>query len=301
MGKVALHMMKIKSGGVGGIQSHVNREHPPKTNPDIDPSKTAENYDVIRNENFRHAIKDTIDCFATETKTVRKDAVVLCDFIVTSDEQTMKAMSPEKQRVFFEDTVRWFADRYGGENIVFATVHMDETTPHLHLGVVPISEERLSAKTLFDKKELTAIQTEFARDVGEKYGLERGIEGSERKHLSETRYKAQKAAEKLAELERGITTLEAKKSGLESDIEARKGILERLTAAVKELWSSAAGKVIALEAKLQKLEDRLNRALDLMPEQSRRDFVNAWKAAKEQEKPLVQQKAIKPKEKGWER
>ena len=44
----------------------------------------------------------------------------------------------------------------------------------MHLGVVPITADRLSAKTLFDKKELTSIQTDFAKQVGERYGLERG-------------------------------------------------------------------------------------------------------------------------------
>ena len=88
----AVHMMKIKTGGLGGIQSHMNREHPSKTNPDIDPERTLENYHILYTDNLRRSINTTIEVFATETKTVRKDAVVLCDFIVTSDEQTMKAM-----------------------------------------------------------------------------------------------------------------------------------------------------------------------------------------------------------------
>ena len=63
-------------GWCAGIQSHNNREHPPRTNPDIDPARTPQNYDIIYNDRYAKAVKDTIECFATETKTVRKDAVV---------------------------------------------------------------------------------------------------------------------------------------------------------------------------------------------------------------------------------
>ena len=75
----------------------------------------------------------------------------------------MKAMSPTEQKAFFEDSTKFFMDRYGAENVVNATVHMDETTPHMHLGVVPITGERLSAKNLFTRKELISLQTDFAR------------------------------------------------------------------------------------------------------------------------------------------
>lgn len=208
MGYAVVHMQKIKSGGVRGIQSHNKREHPPKTNPDIDLNKSAENYDIIYADNYQEKIKNIIRNFATETKTVRKDAVVMCNFIVTSDEHTMKSMTEEQQKDFFNDSVKWFADRYGAETIVNAVVHHDETTPHLHIGIVPIVGERLSAKKLFDRKELTAIQTDFSKQVGETYGLERGKEGSERTHLSEQRFKIETANEELQAIKEKISELE---------------------------------------------------------------------------------------------
>lgn len=197
MGYAVVHMAKVKSGGVRGIQSHNQREKDPLTNPDIDKSRTKENYDMVNSQdiNYNRAVKERIKTFATETTTVRKDAVVMCNMIVTSDEQTIKAMGAETQREFFKDSLEFFADRYGAENIVNATVHMDETTPHLHIGIVPIKDGRLSAKNLFTKSELRQLQTDFAKQVGEKYGLQRGIEGSEKTHLSEQRFKLEKAKE----------------------------------------------------------------------------------------------------------
>lgn len=243
MGYAVVHMMKIKQGGVRGIQSHNRREKPPRTNPDIDPSKTEQNYDVLftSDNTYWKDIKHKIDCLVDSKRAIRKDAVVLCNFVVTSDEQTMKAMSLEKQKCFFEESVKWFANRYGSDRIVNATVHMDERTPHLHLGLVPITKDgRLSAKDLFTRKEMTAIQTEFVRDVAEKYGLERGKEGSERKHLSEQRFKLQtaleetekntqtafKMAQKAIKIENDINTMEKENNALKSEIQSHKGILQ---------------------------------------------------------------------------
>lgn len=201
MGYAVVHMMKIKQGAVKGIQSHNNREHEPKTNPDVDMSRSGENYHLVPCDNYRAAIKQKIADYVKTGRAVRKDAVVVCNFIVTSDQQTMEEMGAEKQRAYFEDAVKWFADRYGEQTILNATVHMDETTPHLHIGVMPITEDgRLSAKAIFHKAEMKAIQTDFARQVGERYGLERGVEGSERTHLSEMRFKAETAADMANEM-----------------------------------------------------------------------------------------------------
>ncbi|PBG46524.1 MobV family relaxase, partial [Clostridioides difficile] len=112
---------------------------------------------------------------------------------MTSDNETMDTLRADSQREFCQDSVKWFCDRYGADRGLNATVHMDETTPHLHIGVMPITPDgRLSAKAIFTKTEMKAIQTECARDVGEKYGLERGVEGAERTHLAEARFKEQR-------------------------------------------------------------------------------------------------------------
>ncbi|PCR86512.1 hypothetical protein CQA80_11165 [Staphylococcus epidermidis] len=39
---------------------------------------------------------------------------------------------------FFEDSKEFLIKEYGAENILYVTVHMDEKTPHMYFGVVPI-------------------------------------------------------------------------------------------------------------------------------------------------------------------
>lgn len=256
VGYAVVHMMKIKSGAVGGIQSHNNREHEPKTNPDVDMSRSEDNYDLISCDNYKRSIKEKLSNLVESSRAVRKDAVVVCNFIVTSDNETMNALGTDRQREFFEDSVKWFSDRYGADRVLNATVHMDETTPHLHIGVMPITQDgRLSAKAIFTKTEMKAIQTEFARDVGEKYGLERGVEGSERTHLSEARFKEQKALEmanehgaiaqelqiiaedckrELSEATRSLETVKQELSTMQDRKDTLQGEIERLEAIDKQ-------------------------------------------------------------------
>lgn len=250
VGYAVVHMMKIKSGAVGGIQSHNNREHEPKTNPDVDMSRSEDNYDLIPCDNYKRSIKEKLSNLVESSRAVRKDAVVVCNFIVTSDNETMDALGADRQRELFQDSVKWFSDRYGADRVLNATVHMDETTPHLHIGVMPITQDgRLSAKAIFTKTEMKAIQTEFARDVGEKYGLERGVEGSERTHLSEARFKEKKALEmanehgaiaqelhvlaedckqELSEATRSLETVKQELSTMQDRKDTLQGEIERL-------------------------------------------------------------------------
>lgn len=256
VGYAVVHMMKIKSGAVGGIQSHNNREHEPKTNPDVDMSRSEDNYDLISCDNYKRSIKEKLSNLVESSRAVRKDAVVVCNFIVTSDNETMNTLGADRQREFFQDSVKWFSDRYGADRVLNATVHMDETTPHLHIGVMPITQDgRLSAKAIFTKTEMKAIQTEFARDVGEKYGLERGVEGSERTHLSEARFKEQKALEmanehgaiaqelqiiaedckqELSETTRSLETVKQELSTMRDRKDTLQGEIERLEAIDKQ-------------------------------------------------------------------
>ena len=75
------------------------------------------------------------------------------------------------------------------QRVLHAVVHVDETTPHLHLNLIPIAEGRLCAKQLFDRKALQELQTDFHSFVGKKWNLQRGKEGSTAKHLDTMSYK----------------------------------------------------------------------------------------------------------------
>lgn len=296
MSKCAVHMMKMKSSAMGGIQSHNQREHESTKNKDIDYEKSGRNFDLVNDEsiNYQRAVKERISELNLK-KAVRKDAVTYCSFIVSSDrgfferlawqehikrendtretvaigleEPTPFEYMPESYREdclregsrnFFQSATDFFCERYGADNVINATVHMDEATPHMHLGLVPVTQDgRLSAKSIFTKAELQDLQTAFAERVGGKYGLDRGTEGSEVTHLSEERFKLKMAQDNAEEAKREAEKArqeryaeEAKKEQAVLDAQnARKELLQ-----AQEVLKSIESKREALEGKIEGLE-----------------------------------------------
>ena len=59
----------------------------------------------------------------------RKDAVVMNSFVLGSDKTFFDGLAKVEQYNFFSDCYKFFAERYGEENIIAAVVHNDETTP----------------------------------------------------------------------------------------------------------------------------------------------------------------------------
>ena len=170
-------------------------------NPQIDFTRTRNNYNIIkRQRSYTQFINDKIEALDLPTK-VRKDAVLMCSFVVGSDREFFDRLLPREQQQFFVDCTRFFAKRYGEENIISAVVHMDETTPHLHLNLIPIADGRLCAKQLFNRKELQNLQTDFHSVVGKKWNLQRGKEGSQAKHFDTAAYKLKKMKEETAAAE----------------------------------------------------------------------------------------------------
>ena len=90
---------------------------------------------------------------------------------------------------------------YKKEQVLHATVHMDEKTPHIHCVVVPLvkkldkrsNTERytISKKQYIkDKIHLSELQDKYHKRLTEKgYDLERGIKGSDNKHIKIKEYK----------------------------------------------------------------------------------------------------------------
>ena len=108
------------------------------------------------------------------------------------------------------DSIQWLQATFGRENVVAAHLHMDEKTPHIHAAIVPIvtgerrkakkeqedgkrkyhkkaNTVRLCADDLFNRQTLIAYHDNYAR-VMAKYGLQRGVRGSEARHTTTTQY-----------------------------------------------------------------------------------------------------------------
>lgn len=194
-------MEKYKRGDIVGIERENERDENYKStkNPQIDKSRTHLNYHTLPYEKkYLAFIDERIKELAPKRK-IKDDAVLITSFILGSDKEFFDGISPEAQKQFFDDCTEFFAERYGKENVVSAVVHLDESTPHLHFNLMPVTGGRLCAKELFDRTALRELQTDFYEIVGKKYGLKRGKEGSTAKHLDTVAFKTKKMTEAAEE------------------------------------------------------------------------------------------------------
>mgnify|MGYP002517399319 CR=1 FL=1 len=207
-------VQKMGKGSVKGIQIHDTRQQGlSHTNPDIDWERSKLNYDLhpAQNNNYNQAVKERIEQLKLK-RAVRKDAVVMAQVLVTSDNAFFRGLSEAEQKRFFQDSYDFLANRYGAENVISATVHLDEQTPHLHFNFVPVTADgRLSAKAVLTRQALIEQQDMFISSVGSKYGLQRGVRSDERReHLDTADYKLKTALERTQQAEAQLEELKGK-------------------------------------------------------------------------------------------
>jgi len=194
-----IRVQKVKGKvNTTGIQKHVQRENETYENLDVDLERSHLNYDLVNETaiNFNQRIEEKIENNYTGTRKIRSDAIKHVDGIVTSDKLFFDLQTQEQTGSFFEDAKTFLEKEYGKDNLLYATVHMDEKTPHMHYGVVPITEDgRLSAKEVVgNKKDLTNFQDRFNQYMNDNgYDLQRGESKhkTERKHQQVEHYKSQ--------------------------------------------------------------------------------------------------------------
>ena len=184
-------MEKYKRQEISPVEEENERDKTYEaSNPNIDSRRTKDNYHIVYPfKSYIEIINKRLSQLELK-RNIRSDAILMNSFVVTSDSEFFKGLHPWEQQDFFRDCEQFFEDKYGEENIISAVVHLDETTPHLHLNFVPINNGRLNSKSLFDRQKLAQLQTELWEQVGKKYGLQRGKSGSAATHVSAAEHRA---------------------------------------------------------------------------------------------------------------
>lgn len=231
MSYMVCHFGKYKAGNVFGLQKHNQRENENYSNIDIDKARIPLNYDLVNKNdiNYLKKIKTIIEANRRSERAIRKDATVYCECIVSSDGTFFENLTEDKQKEFFKSSLEYLKNKIGEEFIISANVHLDETTPHMHVGFVPIIENSLSAKKLIDRKFLREVQDQlpaYLKNLG--FDIQRGIEGSKRKHKDVKEFK--KELEREVENKcKDINTIENYKNELEGKIEQLEADLNKRT------------------------------------------------------------------------
>ena len=123
----------------------------------------------------------------TLPRAVRKDAIVMAQILISVNLNFFKSLSLDQFNQFFEDSYYFLVGLYGEENTIsFYILHDKDNAPYLCFSFVPVTPDgRLSAKSVFTRQALIRQHTDFRKNVGSKYGLERAVEGGRKKELSE--------------------------------------------------------------------------------------------------------------------
>lgn len=237
MSYAIMRMEKRNAGNIVGMFKHNERKNENYSNEDINRELSSQNYQLIECDSYKEKINQEIKERYKVNKSIRKDAVLCVETVFTSDKEFFDKLTPEQERLYFEKSVEFLKEQFGEKNIIFATVHKDETTPHLHAGFIPMTDDgRLSYKNFVNSKyDLIKLQDKYFEKMVEFFPeLERGQNSKETKarHLANQEYKIQqkeKAMElQLEQINKNAMELEEKKKKLEAKKERLKTEDEKL-------------------------------------------------------------------------
>ena len=159
--------------------------------------------------NRTQAIQHRLDTAGLKRKIAKNQVRAIRILLTGTHEDMMQIEKNGKLEDWCQDNIEWLRKTYGIDNVVSVVLHMDESTPHLHATVVPIVQTerqrkkkeqevkrtyrkktpapRLCADDIMSRANLKRYQNTYAEAM-QKYGLQRGIEGSEAQHISTHEY-----------------------------------------------------------------------------------------------------------------
>ena len=181
------------------------------------------------------------------------------------------------------DSMEWLYKTFGRENTVSAVLHMDETTPHIHATIVPIvtgerrkakqkqtegkrsyrkkaDAARLCADDVLNRDKLIGYHDDYAK-IMDKYGLQRGVRGSEARHVTTAQY-YRDLKRQTGKLETGVQQLQEEREEAEKQLKQVKKEIgtQKLEAVKTEAKAALIAKVGSLlgsgEIKELKQENR---------------------------------------------
>ena len=287
MGYAVLHLEKAK-GTDSRMSAHIERTVHPKN---ADRTRTHLNRELVQfpegGRNRTQAIAHRIETAGIRRK-VSANQVKAIRILLTGSNKDMKQMEAEGRiEDWCNDSLKWIRETYGEQNLVSAVLHMDEKTPHIHATVIPIvtgerrkagqeeqngkkkyrkknpQDVRLCADDVMARHRLKHYQDTYAQAMN-KYGLQRGVDGSLAKHISTMQYYKQ-LVEQQDSLQENIENLlgleeeamkKLKQVKGEINVQKMKGAAVNATTAIADGVSSLFGgsKVKRLEAENENLK-----------------------------------------------
>lgn len=189
-------------------------------NKDIDLSKTHLNYDLVEsNFNLYQRIKKRVE-EVRENSRIQKNSVVDVSNIITLNKEQFEEWGEDKSKEYFREVYNYFCNEFGEENVVSAKVHMDETTPHMHLHFVPIKDGKLQCRSVLNQSRFNKVHTNVPKYLQEKgFNVVRGNGKTKERGNIDNIHEYKKEIENI---------LSNELKNLKIDLEAHRGALNEI-------------------------------------------------------------------------
>ena len=133
-----------KMKNLAGIYRHNERKNTHYSNKDINKQNSKSNYSLkAPYSTYEKVFRDIRKNYDLKGM-IKKVSNVMCEFIITSDKAFFDSIGEEETKRYFQTAYKFVANYKNlGENfIVSAKVHMDESTPHLHILFIPVVHKK---------------------------------------------------------------------------------------------------------------------------------------------------------------
>ena len=171
-----------------GAYVHNDRKAKNHSNKDIDPTRTHLNFYCKENETTYIREFDRMKKEYDLQGNLRKNSIIMCQMMITSDNEFFKKIGLEETKRYFIESYKFVCNykNLGERNIISAAVHLDETTPHMHLVFIPVihtkdeqgnSIDKICARDFWRGRDsYRKLQNDFHKYVTSKgFDLERGL------------------------------------------------------------------------------------------------------------------------------
>ena len=282
----------------GGLNRHITRQHFVEVDgvvhvetwvpANADPERTAKNVELVsrkftnsNGKTYELTLQQAVDKRIREAGIKRKKTQYSClEVIFTGSRETMCGMSRKKLLKWSREILEWSQEKWGKENVVSASLHVDERTPHIHMIVVPIvtgqsrrtkfhqehkkpkktykidhNKPRLCKNEVYTTGKLFEYHDSLYEEVNKNYGLARGTRaepGSKVRHQDSEEYN-RRLAEEAAEQRDLIAEIQADYADIQKNVQELQTQKDTLSSAVEEEQK----KFDTAEAKTKKAEDTL--------------------------------------------
>lgn len=216
----------------------------------------------------------------TVTAAPARDAVLMIEYLITARRAAFVAHGGETDAdAYFRDALDFLERRHGVENVLAVNIQHDEVAPHLVAYVVPLVERpaRTVRKSVFapgrdedgrqhrelrtfevpaeialsadhyngGPDKLSALQTAFAEEVGERHGLARGLEMSAATHTTNRDHHAALAREMTGHVD--LTPDELERQGRLWNRESPEEQARRLSEMIREHYAPTVARAATAE------------------------------------------------------